>query len=176
MSLPSRHGRTIATIRGLGQVEVRAAKSVRQKRLAKRILASVGLQRGLVLGGPLDNSAFRTVAAILKNKELRPYYEYIEAKRISSTWRERGDLRMIAGLITSESVMTHSEITRALEIIRTCTENGSRSFSSAKAILTVLKAKIRAAEIDAPCRSILNNKYLNLVRLVDRKLASGTRH
>jgi hypothetical protein len=170
--IPAKHDRQNYVLRGRCKVSVLSPPTIVSQKLAIRVNNAGALQPTLVLGGELPPDGSRLMKSLLKDKSLGQHYRFMEAKRIASMWTGRGDLKKIASLISSDSVMTFKEVSRALDIVRTCLTANSRAFAAAKSILEQLRLKIVSEDIPLPIQEELMQSYRSVNRILKRKQSS----
>lgn len=173
IAIPVRRRRESKDIRGRCKIVVSNADPGCQ-RLAARVLKSTELHTILVLGGELSNNGLRLMTNLLSNTKLRRHFAFIEAKRRASVWIGRGNLRTIAELVSRDTVMTHREVARMLQIVKTCLEAGSRAFEAASSILDVLKTKISEGSVPVDVRKTLKKQHASVARMLPRRLSKMT--
>ncbi len=137
--VPIRRGKHRQNLVGETQLSVQVANSVRQRKLAERVLRSTELQRVLTVGGEYTRATARLIKSVLENEELRPHFQFIEAKRLGTRcFKRKCNLRKMSGLLSPSTVMTHQEIRRAVDIIRQGIRDGSRAAKSIAAMRATL--------------------------------------
>lgn len=120
-------------------VYVTAAKSDEHARAAMKVLTTPDTLLSIALTGDHLYEGNEAIQTALKDDVLRPYYEYIEAKRLAQPFNNRkADIKGASVLINDETVMNSAEIKKAAKLLVAA---GTGDSNSHKKIVSVLKEK-----------------------------------
>lgn len=104
---------------GTGAVMIQPALTESHARAALKTLSTPDLLLTLVLGGDHLPAAMEALRVALDDETLAPHYAFVEAKRLAKRFQGReADLDKACSLITSEAVMSSSEVKRLAGILR----------------------------------------------------------
>ncbi len=94
---------------------------------AFRVLKTPDTLVTMVLGGDHLAEGIEAISGALKDTVLRPHYAYIEAKRIAQHFGKRkAKVTEAARLISDETVMSHSEINKAIKLFESESEQNEQ--------------------------------------------------
>lgn len=107
----------------------------------------------LAVGGDHLTDGIEAIQTGLKNKVLRPHFEYIEAKRLAQRFGKRkANLKAAAELISDDTVMSPAEIKKAAKLVAA---EGVDSLPR-KNIAKTLKSKVSGNHVSDEVRHMVD--------------------
>ncbi|MBK6365032.1 MAG: hypothetical protein IPF52_16695 [Saprospiraceae bacterium] len=98
---------------------------------AMKTLSTPDLLLTLAFGGDHLKDGVDALQTALKNKTLRPHFSYTECKRISKPYfKRKADLKKAAELITSDTIMSKTEVTKAKLLFKDLDADVKKSVNS----------------------------------------------
>lgn len=165
--VPFRRAKRVLMVVGNAVISVSKANTKRQRALAESVLHSRELQQLLTMGGGCCAATLRLMKRILRNDELRPHFEFVEARRVGTRYfTRRCALAAMTSVLNPGTIMTHREIDRAIETIKQGLSEGSRAHAAIASMLGLLLDKIGSTTMLPSSRKALRRKLRSLSRML----------
>lgn len=142
-------------VRLSGETSVMVTPPVDEKhaKAALEILSTPDALVTLAVGGDHLTDGIEAIQTGLKNKVLRPHFEYIEAKRLAQRFGKRkANLKAAAELISDDTVMSPAEIKKAAKLVAA---EGADSLPR-KNIAKTLKSKVSGNHVSDEVRHMVD--------------------
>lgn len=98
---------------------------------AMKTLSTPDLLLTLAFGGDHLKDGVEALHVALKNKTLRPHYSYTESKRIAKPYfKRKADLKKAAEMITTDTVMSKTEVSKAKILFKDLEAPAKKSVNS----------------------------------------------
>ncbi|MCP4157089.1 MAG: hypothetical protein GY757_55775, partial [bacterium] len=109
---------TEVNVSGFTSIMVLAPKDEDQARAALKIFSTPESLLTLAIGGDHIETGNRAFHAALHNKELKPHFSLVEAKRLGQRFYDRApNLKETAKLIDKKTIMSRAEVIRLAKIV-----------------------------------------------------------
>jgi hypothetical protein len=141
---------------GEGSVIILPPEDTAHAKVAYSILSTPDTLLTLAIGGDHIEEGIKAVHKGLDDSTLRPHYAFIEAKRLGERFGKRKpDVKAVAALIDDKTVMSQSEIRRAVTIIKSAGKDVPSD--TLKHLAKILNRKAESVNADSKTREMLRS-------------------